>query len=115
MLVVSNVFMTIVWHGHLKHPQRSLGLVILARWGIAFFEYCLMVPANRWGSHTDSPFQLKIIQRGRDAGDVHRVCVPLLLPQAPSGIMSRPFWASSARWHLRFCRGSELRRLMREA
>ena len=62
MLVVSNVFMTIVWHGHLKHPQRSLGLVILARWGIAFFEYCLMVPANRWGSQTYSAFQMKAIE-----------------------------------------------------
>ena len=62
MLVVSNVFMTIAWYGHLKHTHRSLGLVILVSWGIAFFEYCLMVPANRWGSQTYSPFQLKIIQ-----------------------------------------------------
>ncbi len=103
MLVVSNVFMTSAWSGHLraclktlgdrrvrarglqdwagtpgacrpgaligrvfthalKHTDRSLGLVILVSWGIASFEYCLMVPANRWGSRTYSPFQLKIIQ-----------------------------------------------------
>ena len=62
LLGVSNVFMTIAWYGHLKHTHRSLGLVILASWGIAFFEYCLMVPANRWGSAVYSPYQLKIIQ-----------------------------------------------------
>ena len=62
LLGVSNVFMTIAWYGHLKHTHRPLGLVILASWGIAFFEYCLMVPANRWGSQVYSPYQLKIIQ-----------------------------------------------------
>ncbi len=62
LLVVSNVFMTLAWYGHLKHTHRSLGLVILASWGIAFLEYCLMVPANRWGSQVYSPYQLKIIQ-----------------------------------------------------
>ena len=62
MLGVSNVFMTIAWYGHLKHTHRSLWLVILASWGLAFFEYCLMVPANRWGNAVYSPYQLKIIQ-----------------------------------------------------
>ena len=48
LLVLSNIFLTIAWYGHLKHNRDSpLWLVILISWGIAFFEYCLMVPANR--------------------------------------------------------------------
>src|ERR1041384_58607 len=62
LLVVSNLFMTFAWYGHLRFKQHSLWVVILASWGIAFFEYCLMVPANRWGSHSFTPYQLKIIQ-----------------------------------------------------
>jgi uncharacterized protein len=51
LLVASNVFMTFAWYGHLKHHQASpLFRVILASWGIAFFEYCLQVPANRLGA-----------------------------------------------------------------
>lgn len=72
LLVLSNVFMTLAWYGHLKfkeHPTLAkLGLfaVILISWGIAFFEYCLQVPANRLG-HVDhgGPFslvQLKVVQ-----------------------------------------------------
>jgi len=49
LLLGSNVFMTIAWYGHLKFEQRPLWGVILVSWGIAFFEYCLQVPANRWG------------------------------------------------------------------
>jgi hypothetical protein len=50
LLTVSNIFMTFAWYGHLKFKTKPLLLVILASWGIAFFEYCFQVPANRWGS-----------------------------------------------------------------
>ncbi len=72
LLLLSNVFMTIAWYGHLKMKQlpwfASLGLfaIILISWGIAFFEYCFQVPANRIGySENGGPFnlwQLKVIQ-----------------------------------------------------
>jgi uncharacterized protein (DUF486 family) len=62
LLTVSNVFMTFAWYGHLKYKSAPLWLVIVASWGIAFFEYLLMVPANRWGHSVYSATQLKIIQ-----------------------------------------------------
>lgn len=63
LLFLSNVFMTFAWYGHLKTLKESpLYLVILISWGIAFFEYCLQVPANRIGSDNYSLPQLKIIQ-----------------------------------------------------
>jgi len=62
LLTVSNIFMTFAWYGHLKFKGQPLLLVILASWGIAFFEYCFMVPANRWGNSVYSATQLKIIQ-----------------------------------------------------
>ena len=62
LLTISNVFMTFAWYGHLKFKGKPLALVILASWGIAFFEYVLMVPANRWGNAVYSATQLKIIQ-----------------------------------------------------
>ncbi len=62
LLLCSNVFMTVAWYGHLKFKDRPLWLVILASWGIAFFEYCLAVPANRWGSGVYSAAELKAIQ-----------------------------------------------------
>ena len=64
LLIGSNVFMTFAWYGHLKHHRDSpLGWVILASWGIAFFEYCLQVPANRIGAaHGYTTAQLKTIQ-----------------------------------------------------
>jgi uncharacterized protein len=49
LLLAANVFMSFAWYGHLRHPQRALWLVIVVSWGIAFFEYCLQVPANRIG------------------------------------------------------------------
>jgi len=49
MLAVSNVFMTFAWYGHLKVEHRPLWLLVVVSWGIAFFEYCLAVPANRIG------------------------------------------------------------------
>jgi uncharacterized protein (DUF486 family) len=62
MLFASNVFMTFAWYGHLKFKESPLPLVVLASWGIAFFEYWLAVPANRWGSAVYSAAQLKTIQ-----------------------------------------------------
>jgi uncharacterized protein len=62
MLCASNVFMTFAWYGHLKFRGAPLYIVILVSWGIAFFEYCLAVPANRIGSYAYSPAQLKTIQ-----------------------------------------------------
>ncbi|MCE5234323.1 MAG: DMT family protein [Mizugakiibacter sp.] len=62
LLIGSNVFMTFAWYGHLKFTSRPLWAVILASWGIAFFEYCLQVPANRIGYGVYNPAQLKTIQ-----------------------------------------------------
>jgi uncharacterized protein (DUF486 family) len=62
LLLFSNVFMTAAWYGHLRFRSVPLWQAILASWGIALFEYCLQVPANRWGYGQFSAFQLKIIQ-----------------------------------------------------
>jgi len=62
LLTLSNVFMTFAWYGHLKFRSYPLWIVILASWGIAFFEYCLQVPANRIGYGSFSGAQLKIMQ-----------------------------------------------------
>lgn len=62
LLLVSNVFMTLAWYGHLKHKAAPLWLAILASWGIAFFEYCFQVPANRLGYGQFTGYQLKVIQ-----------------------------------------------------
>jgi uncharacterized protein len=62
LLLCSNIFMTFAWYGHLKYPNAPLWQVILVSWGIAFFEYCLMVPANRYGFQDFSGVQLKTIQ-----------------------------------------------------
>jgi uncharacterized protein (DUF486 family) len=62
LLVASNVFMTFAWYGHLKFKAAPLLTVILVSWGIAFFEYMLQVPANRWGHGTFTAAQLKTIQ-----------------------------------------------------
>ena len=62
LLVCSNVFMTIAWYGHLKFKAKPLILVVLASWGIAFVEYCLAVPANRYGNAVYSAAQLKTMQ-----------------------------------------------------
>ena len=62
LLIASNVFMTVAWYGHLKFKTAPLLTVILVSWGIAFFEYMLMVPANRIGYTELSVGQLKIMQ-----------------------------------------------------
>lgn len=72
LLIISNVFMTFAWYGNLKLKEMGLTqhwpliAIILVSWGVAFFEYCVMIPANRIGFRENggpfSLFQLKIIQ-----------------------------------------------------
>ena len=62
MLTISNIFMTFAWYGHLKHKGTALWIVILVSWGIALFEYCFQVPANRIGHEYFTAAQLKTIQ-----------------------------------------------------
>ena len=62
LLTASNLFMTVAWYGHLKYKNKALWIVILASWSIAFFEYCLQLPANRIGSNFFSVTQLKVMQ-----------------------------------------------------
>jgi len=62
LLFCSNAFMTFAWYGHLKYKFKPIWFVIITSWGVAFFEYLLQVPANRWGSNVYTPAQLKIIQ-----------------------------------------------------
>ncbi len=62
LLVISNIFMTIAWYGHLKFKHHALWMVILLSWLIAFAEYCFQVPANRMGHAIFSAAQLKTIQ-----------------------------------------------------
>src|SRR5215467_13743274 len=62
LLIGSNVFMTFAWYGHLKFKSTPLLIAIVVSWGIAFVEYCLAVPANRYGSAVYSTAQLKTMQ-----------------------------------------------------
>ncbi|HEX4533486.1 MAG TPA: DMT family protein [Rhizomicrobium sp.] len=62
LLSVSNVFMTFAWYGQLKFPTTPLWILVLASWGIAFFEYCFAVPANHIGHTVYSAAQLKTMQ-----------------------------------------------------
>lgn len=62
LLLVSNVFMTFAWYGHLKYKESPLWIAVVMSWFIAFFEYCFQVPANRIGSYEFSTAQLKTIQ-----------------------------------------------------
>ena len=62
LLLGSNILMTFAWYGHLKAPHWPLWMAILVSWGIAFFEYCLAVPANRIGYGTFTGQQLKVMQ-----------------------------------------------------
>ncbi len=62
LLIISNVFMTFAWYGHLKFKSTALWAVILVSWGLAFFEYIFQVPANRLGSNHFTAAQLKVIQ-----------------------------------------------------
>ena len=62
LLLGSNIFMTTAWYWHLRYKEVPLLSVILISWGLALVEYCLAVPANRYGSAVYSPAQLKTIQ-----------------------------------------------------
>jgi uncharacterized protein (DUF486 family) len=62
LLIGSNVFMTTAWYWHLRFKEVPLFYVILLSWGLAFVEYCLAVPANRYGNAVYNPAQLKTIQ-----------------------------------------------------
>ena len=62
LLIISNVFMTLAWYGHLKYKSKPLVLMILASWSIALFEYIFQVPANRIGAQRFTVTQLKIMQ-----------------------------------------------------
>lgn len=62
LLTASNIFMTLAWYGHLKFGSKPLWLVVIVAWGIAFFEYCLAVPANRIGHQVYSAAELKTMQ-----------------------------------------------------
>ena len=58
LLCCSNVFMTFAWYGQLKVEHRAMWLIVLISWGIAFFEYCLAVPANRIGRLVYDPAEI---------------------------------------------------------
>ncbi|HJY30656.1 MAG TPA: DMT family protein [Pyrinomonadaceae bacterium] len=62
LLIISNIFMTIAWYGHLKYKTKPLLVAIVASWSIALFEYIFQVPANRIGAQTFTVTQLKIMQ-----------------------------------------------------
>lgn len=62
LLLISNIFMTVAWYGHLKFKQAPLAQVVLLSWGIALLEYCFQVPANRIGYGRFTAAQLKTIQ-----------------------------------------------------
>ncbi len=62
LLIISNVFMTFAWYGHLRYKHSALWVVILVSWLIAFVEYCFQVPANRFGNEVYNVVQLKTIQ-----------------------------------------------------
>ena len=62
LLIISNIFMTFAWYGHLKYRNSPLWIVVLLSWLIAFFEYCFQVPANRMGYGQFNAAQLKTIQ-----------------------------------------------------
>jgi len=62
LLIASNLFMTVAWYGHLRFKETPLVTVVFVAWGIAFVEYCLAVPANRFGSAVYTTAQLKTMQ-----------------------------------------------------
>ncbi len=62
LLLISNIFMTFAWYGHLRFRDKALWIVVLVSWLIAFFEYCFQVPANRIGYGAFNAAQLKTIQ-----------------------------------------------------
>jgi uncharacterized protein len=84
LLIASNIFMTAAWYGHLRFRESPLWKVILVSWGIAFFEYCLQVPANRWGYGSFTAAQLKILQEA--------ITIVVFLVFAALWLGQRPRW-----------------------
>ncbi len=84
LLVFSNVFMTVAWYGHLRFISLPLWLAVVASWSLAFFEYCLQVPANRIGYQALSAYELKTLQ------EVITLTVFILFAQAYLGEGLRP-------------------------
>ena len=97
LLIGSNIFMTFAWYGHLKFREVPLWKVIVVSWGIAFFEYCLQVPANRIGAKTFSPDQLKVIQEVITLDGLRGLLYVLFWRQAAL----EPLAASAAWWRER--------------
>ncbi len=85
LLLASNVFMTFAWYGQLKFPGTALWVVIPVSWGIAFFEYCLAVPANRIGYTVYSAAQLKTMQE--------------IITLAVFGVFSVTYLGEAIRWN----------------
>lgn len=91
LLICSNTFMSFAWYSHLKtQPNAPLWLVVLLSWGIALFEYSLMIPANRIGSHFLTLPQLKILQEVVSLG----VFVPFVLLYMRKPVSWNYFWAA---------------------
>ncbi|MFN7971066.1 MAG: DMT family protein [Acidobacteriota bacterium] len=84
LLLLSNIFMTIAWYGHLKLRTLPMWTAVLGSWGIAFFEYCLQVPANRIGSRALTAYHLKTIQ------EVITLCVFVVFAWSYLGESLRP-------------------------
>jgi uncharacterized protein (DUF486 family) len=82
LLLLSNIFMTLAWYGHLKFKEKPLWLVIVVSWGLAFFEYLFQVPANRIGSDRFTLAQLKVMQECITIV-VFTIVVGLLFRQVP--------------------------------
>ncbi len=91
LLALSNVFMTFAWYGHLKFTDKPLWIVVLASWGIAFFEYCLAVPANRVGAGVYSAAELKTMQE----------VITLVVFRRLLGLVSRPGADAQSRGRVR--------------
>ena len=80
LLVISNIFMTVAWYGHLKYDRKPLVWAVLVSWSVAFFEYIFQVPANRIGARRFTVTQLKIMQECITLA-VFTVIAWFLLPQ----------------------------------
>jgi uncharacterized protein (DUF486 family) len=109
LLTFSNMFMTFAWYGHLRYKGKTLLFVIVTSWGVAFFEYLLQVPANRWGSNVYTPAQLKIIQ---EVITLVVFCAFAItyLGEKSAGITLQHSCARSQRWRSRFCHRNKIGR-----
>jgi uncharacterized protein (DUF486 family) len=94
LLILSNIFMTIAWYGHLKFTHRPLLMVIAASWLIALPEYCLQVPANRAGYGRFTASQLKIIQEA--------ISITVFVAFSVMYLKEKPNWRAAAAFVLIF-------------